>query len=218
MKTQNRLCEIVDRIAKSPVGPRLTHRTVRAGQLILGSEDENYDGLLIVRRGRLRSFLSFGGKEMTLFVLDAGDAIRVHAETLLEASRDSEIVLIPMEAYHRLAQSDPDLALTAMPVIDRMLQRSIRLIEDMAFHDVRHRLIRVLCDTADRDGRDAEQGILIAEPPKTEDFAMQICATRQSVSTVMAELIRDGILHRFASGAMVISDLGRLRRQLAPAG
>lgn len=215
MQTQTRLCDIIDRIVKSPVGPRLTFRTLMAGQLIYGSDDGGRDGLLIVRHGRLRSFLSCAGKEMTLFVLDAGDAVRLHTETMLEAIRDSEIVLIPMDAYRRLAETNPDLALSAMPVIDRMLQRSIRLIEDMAFHDVRHRLIRVLCDTADRDGRDAEQGILIAEPPKAEDFAMQIGATRQSVSTVMAELVRDGILHRFASGAMVISDLGRLRRQLA---
>lgn len=218
MQTQTRLCEIIDRIVKSAVGPRLTFRTLMAGQLVYGSEDEDCDGLLIVRRGRLRSFLSFEGKELTLFSLDAGDAVRLHPETMIEAVRDSEIVVIPMDVYRRLAESHPELALAAMPVIDRMLQRSIRLIEDMAFRDVRHRLIRVLCDTADRDGLDAEQGILIEKPPRAEDFAMQIGTTRQSVSTVMAELVRDGILHRFASGAMVISDLGRLRRQLARAG
>lgn len=217
MQSQTRLCEIVERILKRPAGPRLTARSLMAGQLVYGAEGDDPDGLLIVRRGRLRAFLSCDGKEMTLFSLDAGDAVRLHRETMLEASRDSEIVVIPTDVFHRLAESDPDLALAAMPVIDRMLQRSIRLIEDMAFRDVRHRLIRVLCDTADRDGLDADDGILIREPPRAEDFAMQIGTTRQSVSTVMAELIRDGILHRFASGAMVISDLGRLRRQLATA-
>jgi hypothetical protein len=44
---------------------------------------------------------------------------------------------------------------------------------------------------------------------------MQIGATRQSVSTVIAELVRSGILYRFGGGSMVISDLGRLRRELA---
>lgn len=217
MQCQTRLCEIVERILKRPTGPRLTARSLSAGQLVYGAADDAPDGLLVVRSGRLRAFLSCGGKEMTLFSLDAGDAVRLHSETLLEAGRDSEIVVIPTELFQSLAQSDPDLALAAMPVIDRMLQRSIRLIEDMAFRDVRQRLIRVLCDTADRDGLDADEGILIREPPRAEDFAMQIGTTRQSVSTVMAELIRDGILHRFASGAMVISDLGRLRRRLATA-
>ena len=40
----------------------------------------------------------------------------------------------------------------------------------------------------------------------------------QSVSTVMAELIRNGILHRFGQQSMVISDMGRLRRELTCEG
>jgi DNA-binding FadR family transcriptional regulator len=84
----------------------------------------------------------------------------------------------------------------------------------MAFHGVKHRLIRALCDTADRVGRHAEHGVVIDQLPNAEDFAMQIGATRQSVSTVIAELVRSGLLYRFGTGSLVISDLGRLRQEL----
>jgi len=217
MTRENPMNEIVERMSKGPSARHLSYRRVEAGQLFRGAEDEaEADGLLSVRSGCLRAFVSCGGKELTLFVLGAGDATRVHAGSMLEARRNSEIVFIPMAAIREFAKTDPELVLWAMPVFDRLLERSIRLIEDMAFHDVKHRLIRALCDTAEREGRRADLGIEISPSPNAEDFAMQIGATRQSVSTVMAELIRNGILHRFGQQSMVISDMGRLRRELAP--
>lgn len=215
MHSETSLCEIVDRMAKGPSARCLRVRQVAVGQLVHGAEGpDGEQGLLVVRSGRLRCFVSSEGRELTLFMLEAGDAIRLHPGSMLDVRRAGEIVTIDMATFRRLALEDPELALSAMPVIDRMLQNSIRLIEGMAFHGVKHRVIRALCDTADRDGRPAEAGIVIDAPPNAEDFAMQIGTTRQSVSTVLAELIRCGILHRFGGGSMVISDLGRLRREL----
>lgn len=220
MHIERDLCEIVDRLQRGPGTRFLSLRHTKTGQLIYGSEEESDDdgAFLVVRSGRLRCFVSFEGKELTLFMLEPGDAIHLHAGTMLEVRRDGEVAVIGMGAFRQLAEVDPTLALAAMPVIDRLLQKSIRMIENMAFHGVKYRLIRALCDTADREGRKAAHGIVIDQPPNAEDLAMQIGATRQSVSTVLAELIRCGVLHRFGSSAMVISDLGRLRQELAAVG
>lgn len=216
MRTDKNLCEIVDRLLRGPMARHLRVRRVTTGQLIYGHDEVDGDhGLVVVRKGRLRCFVSFEGKELTLFMLDSGDAVRPHSGTTLEVKNDGEIVFIDMATFAVLAQSDPELALSVMPLMDRLLQESIRMIEDMAFHDVKHRLIRALCDAAERDGRQVEHGVVIDAVPRAEDFAMQIGATRQSVSTVMAELVRCGILQRFGGSSVVISDIGRLRRQLA---
>ena len=87
----------------------------------------------------------------------------------------------------------------------------------MLFRSVEHRVIHALCDTAEREGRRGEGGIVLAPPPRAEDFAAEVGATRQSVSTVMAELVRSGILRRFGQHSVVISDIGRLRSRLTPA-
>ncbi|WP_165498251.1 Crp/Fnr family transcriptional regulator [Siculibacillus lacustris] len=216
MKSEPHLGQIVDRLLKQGATRHLTTRSLPAGHLIYGS-DEDLDGgsgLLFVRSGRVRCFVSFEGKEMTLFMLEAGDAISLNTGSMLEIKKDAEIVLLAMPAFRQLALLDPELALAAVPLLDRVLQKSIRIIEDMAFHGVKHRLIRALCDTADRDGRRGEHGIVIDTMPNAEDFAMQIGATRQSVSTILAELVRCGIVHRFGAGSMVISDLGRLKQEL----
>lgn len=206
--------DIIDRITKGPAARRLTHRRLDAGQLIRVADEGEADGFLFVRSGCLRSFVSNAGKELTLFVLGPGEAIRVRADTMIEARRDSETVFVPMSALRDIAAADPEFVTWAIPLFDRLLDRSIRLVEDMAFHDVKHRLIRALCDVADREGRRGDLGTVITPSPNADDFATQIGATRQSVSTVMAELIRCGILHRFGQQSMVISDLGRLRQEL----
>jgi CRP-like cAMP-binding protein len=209
------LCKIVDRLLKGPSARQIVVRRLKAGQLIYGADEEPAlkEGLLVVRSGRLRCFASFEGKELTLFTLDAGDAIPLHAGSMFEIKKEAEIATISLASFRRLTQSDPDLAVSAMPVIDRMLQKSLRMNEDMVFRGVKHRLVRALCDAAGRDGRAAEHGIVLDMPPNAEDFAMQIGATRQSVSSVMAELIRSGVVRRHGA-AIVVADLNRLKQEL----
>ncbi len=214
--TPGTLLEIMERLLKGPLARQLKVRHVKTGQLIYGADQElnAAQGLVTVRSGRLRCFASFDGKELTLYTLDPGDALPLNANSMFEAKKDSEIVIISGQAFRDLARSDPDLARTAMPVITRMLEKSEQMIEDMAFRGVKYRVIRALCEAAERDGRPGGEGIVLDKPPSAEDFAMQIGATRQSVSTVIAGFIRDGIVRRLDLPAIAICDLARLKREL----
>lgn len=215
MQSEPCLSEMVDRLIRGGHGRLLNLHAVKAGHIIYSGDADGDGDVLIVRSGRLRCFLSFEGKELTLYMLGAGDALRLHGGAMLEVKTEGEVAILSTGSLRNLATIEPEFLLAVMPAIDRMLQKSVRMIEDMAFHGVKHRLIRALCDTADREGRRAEHGIVIDQLPNAEDFAMQIGATRQSVSTVIAELVRSGILYRFGAGSAVISDLGRLRQELA---
>ena len=214
MQTDNPLSAIVERLLKDGYGRLFSLRSLRAGQIVYGGDESTDGDLLIVRSGRLRCFTSFEGKELTLYMLEAGDALYLHGGAMLEVRNAADIVTVSPAAFRQLALIEPELALAVLPALDRLTRKSVRMIEDIAFHGVKHRLIRVLCDTADRIGRPAEGGIVIDHLPNAEDFAMQIGATRQSVSTVIAELVRSGLLYRFGTGSLVISDLGRLRQEL----
>ena len=214
MQTENPLIALVERLLRDGHGRLFAQRSMRDGQILYGGESTDGD-LMIVRSGRLRCFTSFEGKELTLYMLEAGDALYLHGGAMLEVRTAADIVTVSPAAFRQLALIEPELALAVLPALDRLTRKSVRMIEDIAFHGVKHGLIRVLCDTADRIGRPAEGGIVIDHLPNAEDFAMQIGATRQSVSTVIAELVRSGILYRFGGGSMVISDLGRLRRELS---
>jgi len=207
------LTQIIDRILGGPFARLAPVRKVKAGQLIYGAEEEKaaQEGLVVVRSGRLRCFASFDGKELTLFTLDAGDALPVNPDSMFEVKRDGEIAVISGAAFQELAQCDPDLARSAMPAISRMLRQSARMTEDIVFRCVKHRLVRALCDAATRDGRRVQDSLVLDAPPSAEEFAMHIGATRQSVSTIIAELIRDRLIRRLDASAIAIVDLERLK-------
>ncbi|MDR3372593.1 MAG: GAF domain-containing protein [Ancalomicrobiaceae bacterium] len=211
-----RMREIVERLMKGPLSRQFESRRLKAGQIIYGADVDKASplGLLIVRSGRLRGFSSFEGKELTLFTLDAGEVVPIDGNSMFEVKKDGEIVIMSMATFEGLAHCDPDLAISALPAIYGMLQKSLKTIEDMVFRGVRERFIRVLCDTAERDGQESLDGIVLEAPPKAEEFAMQIGATRQSVSSIIAELIRDGLVRRLGATAMVIADMDRLRAEL----
>jgi len=211
------LPQILDRILAGPFAPLVAIRRIRAGQLIYGADEEKAaeDGLVVVRSGRLRCFASVDGKELTLFTLDAGDALPLHASSMFEVKKDGEVVVMSGAAYQEIIQSDPDLARSAMPALSRMLQRAMQMTEDIVFRCVRYRVVRALCDAAERDGRKGGDAIVLDAPPSAEEFAMQIGATRQSVSTIIAELIRDRLIRRLDAAAIEIADLDRLRKELA---
>ena len=210
------LPQILDRALAGPHARLVSLRRIKAGQLICGPDEEKAgaDGLVIVRSGRLRCFASFDGKELTLFTLDAGDALPIHVDSMFEVKKDGEIVVISGRAFHEITQADPDLARSAMPAITRMLQRATRMTEDIVFRCVRYRLIRALCEVVERDGRSGVDGIVLDAPPSAEEFAMQIGATRQSVSTIIAELIRDNLIKRLEASAIAIADIEGLKKQL----
>ena len=205
------LPQIMDRLLSGPFAHQLKVRRIKAGQLIYGPDKEMgaAQGLVVVRSGRLRCFASADGKELTLFTLDAGDTLPFSTSSMFEAKKDGEIVIISGKAFQDLAQCDPDLARSAMQAISWMLHKSARMTEDIVFRCVKYRLTRALCEAAASDGRESGRRIVLDKPPSAEEFAMQIGASRQSVSTVIAELIRDGILHRLDASAIAISDLGR---------
>lgn len=208
--------EILDRLLNGSAGEQYTIRKAKAGQLIYGSEEAAGDGesILVVRSGRLRCYSSYDGKELTLFFLEAGDSIALHPQTMLEAKHESELIVLHRSAFRRLAQDEPELGLSVMPAMERMLQKSIRMIEDMAFHSVRHRLIRLLCEMADRDGQQTARGVLIDKVPHAGDLAMQVGSTRQTVSTMMAELVRGGLLQRVGNSSIIVPNVERLAEEL----
>ncbi len=211
------LPQIIERILAGPFAPLVKIRRIKSGQLIYGEDEEKVaeGGLVIVRSGRLRCFVSLDGKELTLFTLDAGEALPILAGPIFEVKKDGEVVVMSGKAYQEIVQSDPDLARSAMPAMSRMLQRAMRMTEDIVFRCVRYRLVQALSEAAERDGRQVADGIVLDTPPSAEEFAMQIGATRQSVSTIIAELIRDRLIRRLDASAIVIADLDRLKKELA---
>lgn len=195
----------------------LLPRRLARGHLLYGADETTDDEftLLVLMSGQVRGVSSFEGREFTLFELCRGEAAELQSGLMIEAMLDSSIVLIGEKALEELVQVDPLIGLRATQAVTHMLRRSQRLVEDLVFHDVRHRLIRVLCEAADRAGGPTGREIRLADGVQTEELAMRVASSRQTVSTILADLVRRGLLRRAGAKTLIVSDIRRLRRENA---
>ncbi len=195
-------------------GPKL--RKMKVGHLVYGANlmDETGEAILVVASGRYRCFASHEGKELTLFTMGPGDAVPLQPEMVVEVRKEGEAAVIPRTLFRRLTRDHPEFGMCILPAVEKMLNRSLTMVGEMAFRSVRYRLIRYLCEMAEHDGRQTSTGVVIESAPHGDDLAMAIGAARQSVSTVLAELIRSGDIQRPAPRTFVIPDVESLREEL----
>lgn len=195
-------------------GPKL--RKMKVGQLVYGANlmDETGEAILVVASGRYRCFASHEGKELTLFTLGPGDAVPLQPEMVVEVRKEGEAAVIARAAFRRLTRDHPEFGMCILPAVEKMLNRSLTMVGEMAFRSVRYRLIRYLCEMAEHDGRQTPNGVVIESAPHGDDLAMAIGAARQSVSTVLAELIRAGDVQRPAPRTFVIPNIESLKEEL----
>ncbi len=195
-------------------GPKL--RKMKVGQLVYGVNlmDETGEAILVVASGQYRCFASHEGKELTLFTLGPGDAVPLQPEMVVEVRKEGEAAVIPRATFRRLTRDHPEFGMCILPAVEKMLNRSLTMVGEMAFRSVRYRLIRYLCEMAEHDGRQTSAGVVIDSAPHGDDLAMAIGAARQSVSTVLAELIRAGDVQRPTPRTFVIPNIESLKEEL----
>ncbi|MBS1181205.1 MAG: hypothetical protein H6Q99_1085 [Proteobacteria bacterium] len=191
-------------------------RKMRVGQLLHGANllDDGGEAVLIFASGRYRCFTSHEGKELTLFTLGSGDAVPLQADLAVEVCSDGEAAIIPRTLFRKLARTYPEFGSCVLSVIEGLLNRSLSMVGDMAFRSVRYRVIRHICALAEREGRQTSAGVSVDAAPSGDELAMAIGAARQSVSTVLAELIRSGDISRPTPRTLIVSDIERLRAEL----
>ncbi len=175
------------------------------------------DGVFVVLVGRLRVFLSYEGKEFTLFFLEPGDIFSLHSGAMIEARKPSELLFADMATFEKTLEAYPSLAPTVIGILGRTLRSTIEIIEGLMFSDLRHRIIHVLVDRAEGHGRRTADGLVLDVDLNTEDVANMVGATRQSASAVLNQLIRAGCLCRLSRTQWLVPDVAALRRQGMPA-
>jgi CRP/FNR family transcriptional regulator, carbon monoxide oxidation system transcription regulator len=106
--------------------------------------------------------------------------------------------------------ADPAIAPVMMRVLGRLLSDAVALIEDLAFREVPNRLARFLLGLAARRGQQHPDGWLVPLDLGTADIASLLGTTRQTVSSLINQWERDGILRRQGRRSLLIRSLDAL--------
>lgn len=185
-------------------------RKLPAGYL-LATPQAAQDRVFIVDSGRLRVYLAGETRSLTLSFLEAGDIYTTHTPTYVASVSESVLWEMETSLFAQKLRADPSATPAIMGVLGRLLTNAVGLVEDLAFREVPARLARFLLELVDRRGQPQDQGWLISLDLSTEEIASLLGSTRQTVSTLINQWQREGVLLRQGRRSLLIRQLEPLR-------
>lgn len=167
--------------------------------------------VFIVERGRVRVYLGYEGKEFNLGILTRGDIYSTHTGTYVQALEDSVLLLTDVKNFRQQMVGDPEVTKAMVRVLGNILKTSFSIIDGLVFKDVNYRLLSLLANEARKHGtvRD-DGGICVQIDLSVEQIARLVGSTRQTVSTLLNDLQRAGLLIRSDRGVFYIPDIKAL--------
>lgn len=202
------------------LGEMVQYRRCPKGSFIVGQNEMGTCMYLLVS-GRVKvSLASPEGKELVLNYLEAPahfgemalvDAMPRTADVI--AITDVEVFSLDGKDLTTAIQIQPRLALSLIATLSRRLRTTIARLEDMAFHDATHRIMRVVLNVATA-GLET-RGTPVVQGMTHYDIATLAGTSRETASRVISMLAREGIVT--TKGRRIIVDLERLTRRLEAA-
>lgn len=174
---------------------RFTYQTRPKGFLISAPHAEE-NRILLLKEGRIRVFIASEDKELTLAYLSPGELFSTHTRAYLRCEVDCTLLSMPVQQFARSLANEPGMLGMVMPVLGRILDNSIALIEDLAFRDVAGRLARFLLVWARQQGQGTEPGTWFTLDLSAGEIAQLLGCTRQTVSSLLGRLEREDVIAR----------------------
>jgi CRP-like cAMP-binding protein len=178
---------------------------------LLATPADPRDEVFLVESGRLRVYLAGQNRSLTLSFLEVGDIYTTHTPTYIETVEPTVLRVEDTPGFAHRLYADPRVAGVVLRVLGRLLETSVTLVEDLAFRDVPARLARFLLGLAERRGQVTEAGVRIPLELTTEDVASLLGSTRQTVSTLLNQWERDGLIRRQGRRALWLDAQDGLR-------
>jgi CRP-like cAMP-binding protein len=188
-------------------------RKIPAGYL-LATPLQRQNQVFVVGSGRLRVYLEGENRSLTLSFLKSGDIYTTHTPTYVQSVEASTIWLMDTVEFSKKLMLDPTTTPVIMQVLGRLLSSAVGLLEDLAFREVPARLARFLIGLAERRGKLTDQGLLVQIDLNRSEIASLLGSTRQTVSSLLNQWERDGVIQQQGRYALLILSLDVLNEYL----
>lgn len=157
--------------------------------------EANQDYIYFVRSGRVKvSYFSPEGKEITVFILKAGDIYSLHSEAIITALDAVEILYISSKDFIQIIQQYPQISVALIKILGNLLKDTNDALLNLAFKEVNSRLVNLLLKMATEKGHISADGISFYLDLTHEQIANIISSTRQTVTTVLLRLQKADII------------------------
>lgn len=180
--------------------------------------------VFLLRTGAMRlGRLLDSGRELTLDVAGPGELVgegaalgEAHRPGLAQALERVRVAPLPVSALEAALSRSPDLALALARITAERSRRLEARALAGAFADCRRRLAGALLDLAERFGAEEEGGRRIGVRLTHEELARIIGAARETVTPLLVDLRRAGLLD-YDRRRILVRELPALRKIAAGA-
>ncbi|RUM33465.1 MAG: Crp/Fnr family transcriptional regulator [Desulfobulbus sp.] len=152
------------------------------------------DQVFIVRQGRLRIYLAVEDKDFSLAILEPGDIYVTHTRAHVEALSETILLEMPTGCLHAHMATQPALSRTIISILGKLLSQSFSIIESLVFKDIRQRLTDFFLYEGQHNGTEVNGSLVFSLDLTTTQLAAIVGASRQTVSTIVSNMLKQGVL------------------------
>jgi CRP/FNR family cyclic AMP-dependent transcriptional regulator len=166
-------------------------------------ENEQGDFFFMILEGRIKvTILGDDGREVILSLLAAGDFFGEMA--LLDneprsataiAVEDTELLSLHRNDFQNVLTDNRSIMTGLIKVLTGRLRRANHQISTLALLDVYGRVARVIVDMAREEGRRLKDGRIAFRRATHQEIANRIGTTRETVTRMLKDLERQGMIH-----------------------
>lgn len=194
-------------------------RSLRRGTALFHEGDPG-DELYIVSTGKLKiGRESPDGRENLLSVVGPGEIIGELTlfdpgarSTTATAVSQTELLSLKHEDLMTWLRERPQAAMNLLRSLAQRLRRTNDIVGDLVFSDVPGRVAKSLLDLADRFGKQAPDGTLVAHDLTQEELAQLVGASRETVNKALADFAARGWI-RLEPRSVTLLDTERVTRR-----
>jgi len=197
---------------------RLTSRRTCPKDTVVFFENEEGDSFFCIVAGRIKvTILGDDGREVILSVLGRGDFFGEMA--LLDneprsataiAVEDTELLSLHRNDFQSVLSDNRSIMSALIKILTARLRRANHQISTLALLDVYGRVARVIVDMAREEGRRLKDGRIAFRRATHQEIANRIGTTRETVTRMLKDLERQGLIQVEGKELVVQPDFERV--------
>ena len=181
---------------------RLTTRRRHPKDTVVFFENEQGDTFFMIVQGRVKvTILGDDGREVILSVLGPGDFFgemslldnEPRSATAI-AVEDTELLSLQRNDFQSVLHDNQSITAALIRVLTARLRRANHQISTLALLDVYGRVARVIMDMAKEEGRRLKDGRIAFRRATHQEIANRIGTTRETVTRMLKDLERQGLI------------------------
>lgn len=178
---------------------------------LIYSPGHERDLVFIVKKGRLRLYLAVEDKDFSLAILEPGDIYATHTRAHVETLENVTLMVMPTTKLHAYMATHPALSRTIIRILGELLKQSFSIIDSLVFKDIKQRLTDFFLYEAEHNGSKGPDGTTVILDLTTTQLAAIIGSSRQTVSTIVSAMLKDGVLEKKHRNIYIIANIDLLR-------